>query len=149
MCEEWCSHAKSSWCIVYAGMWYSTVKCVGLVCYCSVQVSGDVVPWVVWSLASSTSPKWSSGPLWSGSWCPISMLHGVSSIPMVHLIDFCQHLCFGMVFRGCLIPGVNFINLCSCTLQVPFSCKVFFHEVALFPLVFNVVEEFFVCVTDI
>ena len=100
---------------------------------------------VEWSLTSSASAKWSSEPLRSGFRCPVSTLCGISSIPVVHIVDFCQHLCFSMVIWSCLVPGVNFINFCSCTLCVLFSCKVIFHEVASFLLIFDVVEKFFVC----
>ena len=107
VCGEWCSHVEGFWCIVYTGVWCGTIECVGLVCYCSVQVPGVVVSRVEWSLASSVSPKWSFETLWSGSRCPVSMLCGVSAIPMVHLIDFCQHFCFRGVVCSCFIPDVD------------------------------------------
>ena len=45
----------------------STIECVGLIYYCSVQVPGVVVLGGKWSLVSLTTPEWSSEVLWSGS----------------------------------------------------------------------------------
>ena len=140
VCGKWCSHVKCSWCAAYTGMQCGTNECIGLICYCGVQVPGVVVPGGKWSLVSSTSPEWSSEVLWSGSRCPVSMLCGIPAVFVVHPIYLCQHLHHHRVICGCFFLGIDFINFCSYTWCIFFSCKVILHEVASFPLIFNVVE---------
>ena len=131
VCGKWCCHVKCSWCVAYTGVGCGTIECVGLICYCGVQVPGVVVLGGKWSLVSSTSPGWSSEVLWSESGCPVSTLCGIPTVFVVHLV---------YLICGCFVPGIDFINFCSYTWCIFFSCEVILHEVALFPLVFNVVE---------
>ena len=56
VCIEGCSHIECSWCVVYIGVLCSAIEGVGLICYCSILVSGIVVSWCECLVVSSASP---------------------------------------------------------------------------------------------